>query len=687
MTVDRVKAVAQKHVLVGVQLDGHSRELLSWALVKVAEPGDRVLAIHVCRDDASQDGSMLDDYLEVYEGLCNAKKVNLSGQLLRGTSFRKVLVREAKNYAAVALLVGIDKQGALGVHTGTAKYCAKRLPSSTDVLAIHNGKIVFRKCTNIRLPGLRGDPRPSFCQTGRADAQETSSEFGDSEVESEISTMEMIQSFREEWRSGYKDVKNGVAHENRIILSRSASELSGSRLEQRPGWPLLRRATSDSPRTLNGRSVSVVQWVMSLPDRSMYLNSLHPDTRESPPQKYPTETVDISHKSSSPAASKLLKQMELLLRTKSSDCELFDYDALRDSTSQFSSEHLIGKGGSNCVYKGTLPDGTMMAVKVLKSSVEANLRDFLLEMDIISSIKQKNITPLRGISVQRNSLISVYNFLFRGSLEENLHGDGRNKHALSWPVRYNIALGVAEALNYLHNECAQPVIHRDVKTSNILLTNEFEPQLSDFGLAIWGPPGSAFLTKVDVVGTFGYLAPEYFMYGKLSDKVDVYAFGAVLLELLSGRKPVSSDAPKGQESLVMWAKPIIESVDARSILDPDLGGHVDEVQVQRMVLAARLCITQSARLRPNMNQILKILNGDVNVDEWLDSKSDHWVDSEISDDNDDEVYPNSSAESHLSLALLDVCDDSTSFSSTEQRNSISVEEYMKRRWSRSSSFD
>lgn len=146
-------------------------------------------------------------------------------------------------------------------------------------------------------------------------------------------------------RANYKDVKIGVACENRIVLSRSASELAGSHLEQRPGWPLLRRATSDPPRTLDGRSVSVVQWVMSLPDRSLYLNSQHPDTRESPPPKYHTETVDGSHKSTSSKASKLLKQIELLLRTKPSDCELFDYDALRDSTMHFSSGspfHSIG---------------------------------------------------------------------------------------------------------------------------------------------------------------------------------------------------------------------------------------------------------------------------------------------------------------------------------------------------------
>ncbi|RWW05805.1 hypothetical protein BHE74_00055903, partial [Ensete ventricosum] len=122
-----------------------------------------------------------------------------------------------------------------------------------------------------------------------------------------------------------------------------------------------------------------------------------------------------------------------------------------------------------------------------------------------------------------------------------------------WDLRYKVATGVAEALSYLHNGCSNPVvIHRDVKSSNILLTDEFEPQLSDFGLAIWAPTNSTCLTHDDVVGTFGYLAPEYFMYGKVSDKIDVFAFGVVLLELLTGRRPINDDNPKGQESLVMW---------------------------------------------------------------------------------------------------------------------------------------
>lgn len=162
----------------------------------------------------------------------------------------------------------------------------------------------------------------------------------------------------------------------------------------------------------------------------------------------------------------------------------------------------------------------------------------------------------------------------------------------------------------------------------------FFSQLADFGLAIWGPTTSSFLTHGDVVGTFGYLAPEYFMYGKVSDKIDVYSFGVVLLELLSGRKPIGSESPKGQESLVMWvrtfsikwnlvkcessfhvyhslhwiqAKPILESGNLRSIMDPDLDGKFDEVQMQRMVLAATLCITQAARRRPKISQVRIIL--------------------------------------------------------------------------------
>ncbi|KAF7143492.1 hypothetical protein RHSIM_Rhsim05G0059400 [Rhododendron simsii] len=252
-------------------------------------------------------------------------------------------------------------------------------------------------------------------------------------------------------------------------------------------------------------------------------------------------------------------------------------------------DKLIGKGGCSGVYKGILPDGKPVAVKVLKSSKES-WKDFTQVVD-----------GLIGVCVEDNALISVYDLLPKGNLEENLHGNAsfkthlypcnsKDKSVLSWEVRCKVAVGIAEALNYLHSECSPPVLHRDVKSSNILLLDEFEPKLSDFGLAIWVPSDSSFLTDNDVVVTFRYLAPEYFMYGKVSDKINAYSFGVALLELLSGRKPISSESTKGQESLVMWAKPKLDSGDLRSILDPNLDGNIDEVQIQRMALAVRgLC--------------------------------------------------------------------------------------------------
>lgn len=255
---------------------------------------------------------------------------------------------------------------------------------------------------------------------------------------------------------------------------------------------------------------------------------------------------------------------------------------------------------------------------------------------------------------------------------------------MPWELRYNVAVGIAEGLDYLHNELSRPVIHRDIKSSNILLSDGFEPKLSDFGLAIWGPTDSSFLIQADVVGTFGYLAPEYFMYGKLSDKIDVYAFGVVLLELLSGKRPISFENLKGQQSLVMWAKPIIESGDVKGILDPNLNGNINETQMHRMIRAATLCITRSGRLRPKMRQILELLRGEKEVEKWGETPNEEM---ESQEQHDDEVYPNSRPELHLSVAMLDVDDDCTSFSSMEQSSNFSTDEYLKERWSRSSSFN
>ncbi|KFK30141.1 protein kinase-like protein [Arabis alpina] len=409
-------------------------------------------------------------------------------------------------------------------------------------------------------------------------------------------------------------------------------------LDQKPGWPLLKRDILRTPQVHHTRKVSVVNWVMSLPDR------------------FPNHNQNINSETSF-----VKKQLSDILRENK---KWFSYNVLKTATSDFSQENLIGKGGCNEVYRGILEDGKGIAVKILKSSSKEAMTNFVHEIDIISSLSHQNISSLLGVCVHDNDLISVYNLSSIGSLEETLHGKQKDKHVLSWEERFKIAIGLAEALDYLHNRCSKPVIHRDVKTSNVLLSDELQPQLSDFGFSIWGPTTSSrYSIQPDLVGTFGYLAPEYFMYGKVSDKVDVYAFGVVLLELISGRSPISPKNPRGQESLVMWAKPLIETGNSKGLLDPDVTEILDESQFERMVLAATSCLTRSATHRPNIKQILRLLRGENGIDKWIKEEEDN------EECFDDEVYPNSSAELRLSLAMLEEEDDeSESISSMERSN-------------------
>lgn len=673
----------RRKVLVGIGFDKESKELLGWALVKVAEPRDHVVALHVCRssEDASKEKLLLDDYLEIFKCLCDIKQLKLTGQILTGKSIRKSLVKEAKDCSAVAVIVGITKLSSIGAWTSTAKYCAKHLPSTTEILTIHNGKVVFKRSSTDHQSGHKGDPKPSYHKLEKPSKDQ--SEFGDSEVsETDSRSPKMITA----------TYSTGELLENKcgFVESRNEAPL-------RPGWPLLRRASLPTQKALDSRKMSVVQWVLSLPDRSPPESPQSSDTcsskSDSPLGRRDSSSDNVySRQSSQSVWSEVLEEPALSFESSMLDFTWFSYGVLRHATSQFSSEKLIGKGGYSRVYKGEFRDGKQVAVKVLKSSKQA-WKDFSLEVNVMSSLRHRNITPLLGVCVDISELICVYEFMSKGSLEENLHGETKEECGLPWEARFRVAVGIAEALNYLHNS-SKPVIHRDVKSSNILLSEDFEPQLSDFGLATWGPSSlSCSETFTDVVGTFGYLAPEYVMYGKVTDKLDVYSFGVVLLELVSGRKPI--DSCKAQESLVMWAKPLLESGKLKGLVDPMLGESFDESQMQRVVLAATLCLTRAARLRPNMGQILRLLKGEeigeiktlAKADVCDQEKKEENLDDANNDE--DEVYGHNldKKKSHLSLALLDVEDDFTSCSSVEPSNSPCLEDYLKGRCSRSSSFE
>ncbi|GAV56717.1 Pkinase domain-containing protein [Cephalotus follicularis] len=481
-----------------------------------------------------------------------------------------------------------------------------------------------------------------------------------------------VQIFEDESVDGNKN----TAVENYDLLCDSKEEFSSTSAsiqeqelpQLKTGWPLLRVRPS---MTLNYSRESEAESVVSLPDGlDIGIDSNRVETsvkreischEEKNVEKFLTATRNRP------------KGLELFDTLSLSKYKQFSYEELKEATSQFSSENLIGEGGCSYVYKGCLPDGKLVAVKLLKSYKEA-WSDFSLEVDIVSSLNHKKITSLVGACVEDNYLILVYDLMSKGSLEEILHGHTQ-KSTLPWEVRFEVAVAIAEALCYLHNECSRPVIHRDVKSSNILLSNDLQPQLSDFGLAIWGPTDSTYLIHSDVVGTFGYIAPEYFMHGRVSNKMDVYSFGVVLLELLSGRRPISRDHRTGQEGLVKWAKTLLNDGDLKSLLDPELDESiVDDVEVHSMALAANLCIDQSARRRPKMSQILKLLRGEEDAKQRVESHINDLEDLDNWEDDDDfySVYKPHLEDVATSLSKA----DTTSMSGTKQSHRLKLKDYL-----------
>ncbi|KAF5179521.1 Receptor-like kinase [Thalictrum thalictroides] len=282
----------------------------------------------------------------------------------------------------------------------------------------------------------------------------------------------------------------------------------------------------------------------------------------------------------------------------------FDFKELAAATNNFNSENMIGKGGHAEVYKGCLSDGQLVAVKRLtkKQNEEERTGDFLSELGIIAHIDHPNAARLLGFGVE-GGLHLVLQFSPHGSLTSLLHGTERS---LDWEVRFRVALGVAEGLNYLHQGCHRRIIHRDIKASNILLTEEFEPQISDFGLAKWLPDQWAHHIVFPIEGTFGYLAPEYFMHGIIDEKTDVFAFGVLLLELITGRRAVDSS----RLSLVLWAKPLLDTNNVKELVDPRLGDDYNLVEMKNVTSTASMCIHHLSTRRPHMTRVVQLLRGE-----------------------------------------------------------------------------
>ncbi|KAF0929708.1 hypothetical protein E2562_023055 [Oryza meyeriana var. granulata] len=296
----------------------------------------------------------------------------------------------------------------------------------------------------------------------------------------------------------------------------------------------------------------------------------------------------------------------------------FSYEELAAATSGFSSANLLGQGGFGYVYKGVLAgSGKEVAVKQLKSGSGQGEREFQAEVEIISRVHHRHLVSLVGYCIAGNQRMLVYEFVANNTLEHHLYlknGDGH----LDWATRHMIALGSAKGLAYLHEDCHPRIIHRDIKAANILLDANFEAMVADFGLAkLTNDTNTHVSTRV--MGTFGYLAPEYASSGKLTEKSDVFSFGVMLLELITGRRPIDTSNFM-EDSLVDWARPLLGRALAGEtgfgeLVDQRLGGEYSAVEVERMAACAAASIRHSARRRPKMSQIVRALEGDASLED------------------------------------------------------------------------
>ncbi|XAR49383.1 Non-specific serine/threonine protein kinase [Bertholletia excelsa] len=311
----------------------------------------------------------------------------------------------------------------------------------------------------------------------------------------------------------------------------------------------------------------------------------------------------------------------------------FKVDELLKATDNFSQKNFIGRGGFGVVFKGTLSDGTVVAVKrIIESDFEGD-DEFCNEVEIISNLKHRNLVPLRGCCVTgeeeyeseggESQRYLVYEYMPNGNLEDRLfnHGGAKlNEQPLTWPQRKNIILDVAKGLAYLHYGVKPAIYHRDIKATNILLDGDMRARVADFGLAKQSREGQSHVTT-RVAGTHGYLAPEYALYGQLTEKSDVYSFGVVVLEIMCGRKALDSSSSGSPQAFLItdWAWSLVKAGKVEKTLDPSLLGEGNsgisnpKAIMERFALVGILCAHVVAAKRPTILDAMKMLEGDIEI--------------------------------------------------------------------------
>ncbi|KAL3748198.1 hypothetical protein ACJRO7_009434 [Eucalyptus globulus] len=282
----------------------------------------------------------------------------------------------------------------------------------------------------------------------------------------------------------------------------------------------------------------------------------------------------------------------------------FKYETLEKATNFFDDSRKLGQGGGGSVYKGNLPNGKVVAVKRLVFNTLQWVDNFFNEVNLINGIRHKNLVKLLGCSIEGPESLLIYEYLPNGSLDQVLFSDNET-HVLTWEARLHIITGSAEGLAHLHGGCGVKIIHRDIKASNVLLDKNLTAKIADFGLARCIAPDESHLST-GIAGTHGYMAPEYLMRGQLTEKADVYAFGVLVLEILSGKK--NSTYTQGSSSVLNSVWKHYKSNNLAACIDPALLGKFPVLEASRLLQISLLCTQACMELRPPMSEVIEMLH-------------------------------------------------------------------------------
>ncbi|XP_023758896.1 probable serine/threonine-protein kinase PBL7 isoform X3 [Lactuca sativa] len=309
--------------------------------------------------------------------------------------------------------------------------------------------------------------------------------------------------------------------------------------------------------------------------------------------KSPKEGIDSVEKGNGDAKNQVITENGI---------QVFTFKQLLSATGGFGKSNVIGQGGFGLVYRGVLHDGRKIAVKLMDQTGKQGEEEFRVEVEMRSRLRSPYLVGLIGYCSESHHRVLVYDFMANGGLQEHLYP------IRDWETRLRIGLEAAKGLEYLHEHVSPPVIHRDFKSSNILLDKSFHAKVSDFGLAKLGSYRAGGHVSTRVLGTQGYVAPEYALTGHLTTKSDVYSYGVVLLELLTGRVPVDMKRSPGEAVLVSWALPrLTDREKVIEIMDPSLEGQYSMKEIVQVAAIAAMCVQSEADYRPLMADVVQSL--------------------------------------------------------------------------------